>query len=147
MVSPGSGGYLMHWAYMLEYRDGFNPQDAQQIPQVGDYRSEEYRWLEGSRWSIAYKNAITGASSENILTINGFGSGYFWGEATGTDSYFFLGCVTPEGRVLFTDFRQSQGLESLIGHLALPGEGATMVLRSGDGEPITALATLIRRNA
>lgn len=143
MVSPGTGGYLMHWAYMLQYRDGFLPPDPAQIPQVGDYRSDEYRWLDGTRWAITYKNTITGETSESVLQVNGFGSGYFWGDATGDANYFFLGSVTPEGRVLFTDFRNNLAMESPIGHMLPPGNASTMVLRSGDGEPVVAKAIRI----
>lgn len=143
MISPGGSGFLTHWAYMLEYRDGFNPPNPAQVPDLGDYRSEEFRWLKGTTWEISYKNLLTKEETQDTLVIEDFTNGYFWGNSTGPESYFFLGSVTPEGRVLWANFRNSGEIEELLGRILLPQEKSQMSFRPTQGSPVAAHAELI----
>ena len=143
MATLAGVGYTMHWAYMLQYQDGVNPPSPDGTDDVMEFRSEEFRWLEGTKWDITYQNVANGSLSQDTFFINEFHSGYFWGDTLGPNSYTIFASVTPEGRVLFTNFRNPGGLESLIGTIPQTTDPASMVLRSYDGKSVLAKAKLV----
>ncbi len=104
MITGGGGAFTTHWAYMLPLSAGTIPPN----PSTADgdqraYRSGGYRWLRGTRWTMAAGSQAR-ANSNGRFRITGYRNGYFWGEGNrgpANRPFHVLGSVTPEGNLLF----------------------------------------------
>jgi hypothetical protein len=104
MITGGGGAFTTHWAYMLPLTAGTVPPN----PSTADgnqraYRSGGYRWLRGTRWSMAARGKGR-ANTNGRFRITGYRNGYFWGEGNKgptNRAFHVLGSVTPEGNLFF----------------------------------------------
>jgi len=117
MITNGGGAYTTHWAYMQRVNQTTTPpKPGPPDGEQRDLRSGAYRWLLGTRWSMAPIErgpARPGALPDGGFTIHGYRNGYFWGpgaSSSGRRPFTVLGSVTPEGNLFFNaiskeDFR------------------------------------------
>jgi hypothetical protein len=104
MITGGGGAFTTHWAYMLPLSANSDPPNPSTA--AGDqraYRSGAYRWLRGSRWSMAPESGDR-HTANGRFRITGYRNGYFWGEGNrgpANRPFHVLGSVTPEGNLFF----------------------------------------------
>jgi hypothetical protein len=142
MITSGSLT-VTHWAYMTQADSSTVPPDPDNPSVDENLLSNEWRWLEGTRWAISDAQ-LFGKGKTGVFTIDEYRNGYFWGSGTSNKKSFnVLGSVTPEGNVLIAASIDGGTASSRIGQLLSSGVGGVMVLRTYLGKPATGFAWCI----
>lgn len=134
----GSSLVITHWANMALSNGSTSPPDASEPPQE-NLASANYRWLEGTTWTITDKN-LFGKSKSGVFSIDSYESGYFWGTGTSKKPFNVLGSVTPEGNLLFVVSVNGGTPNSRTGTLQKTPYGGMMTLRTYEGKPAIGYA-------
>jgi len=128
---------VTHWAYMSQLHTGVTPPPAN-TPGPGDgFLSTQWRWFQGSKWTLADSRLPGGPTAQ--FTITHYNNGYYWGSGTtsgpGALPLNVLGSVTPEGNLLFVISVNGQSPITRSGQLTTAGSYGQVALRSYDGNP------------
>jgi hypothetical protein len=143
-MATGSDFIVTHWAYMSEVAPNVTPPEPTSPPLNPSLLSDEWRWLEGTRWALADTALFGSNAGAGVFEIQSFRNGYFWGSGTSTQPFNVLGSVTPEGNLLFLvsqDGAQPAARTGILTQTA-PSSG-TMLLRTYEGQPAVGSAWTI----
>jgi hypothetical protein len=137
-----TGGSLTvtHWAYMSQADANTTPPDPDNPSVDENLMSNEWRWLEGTRWAISDAKLFGPKAKSGVFTIDEYRNGYFWGSGTSKKPFNVLGSVTPEGNVLIALSVDGGTPSTRIGQLISSGVGGVMVLRTYVDKPAIGFA-------
>jgi hypothetical protein len=133
MITGEPGTYIAHWAYMAPYEGANVPPTT--LPANQALISEEWRWIEGTTWSLTNLDLFDTADP-GTFSVSDYANGYFWGYGTGPasgsiDQFSFLGSATPEGNILFSVMDSADfAVTSLAGIIAGDAANGSMGLRT-----------------
>jgi len=139
MITSGSL-VVTHWAYMSQADTSTTPPDPDNPSLDENLFSNEWRWLEGTRWAISDANLFGPKSKSGVFKIDEYHNGYFWGSGTSKKPFNVLGSVTPEGNVFIAISVNGGTPSSRIGQLLSTGTGGVMVLRTYVNKPAIGFA-------
>lgn len=147
-MATGTFPYVIHWAYMTKLPPGVTPPPPEEPPPGGSLRSGEWRWLRGTRWSLAdteLSDMPTGSGFRvGTFQIDSYRNGYFWGNGQGPTPFTVVGSVTPEGRVFLVLSMEGGPSVTRTGVLQQTGGGRwVMRFRSYEGPPQFGEAQLL----
>lgn len=138
-MATGLNSITTHWAYMSLLPEGVTPPAPTDPPPPGSLRSEEWRWVQGTLWSLADSDLLGDGSGVGLFAIEAYRSGYFWGSGMSSQPFNVLGSITPEGNVLLLVSVDSGQPESRMGQIS----DGTMLLRTYEGNPTVGVARLV----
>lgn len=126
MMTGTGGGYITHWAYMVQVPDpGFVPPT---IYPPETLVSQEWNWMRGTTWSLVAPG-VFGTSEAAQFQVDSYVNGYFWGSGLGaTGAFTQIGSVTPEGNVLF-NLSLNGEVVNLTGQISGDATNGAMALR------------------
>jgi len=137
-MATGITSIVTHWAYMSLLPAGDTPPPPSDPP-PGSLRSEEWRWVEGTLWTLADTDLLGDGSGVGIFAIDSYRNGYFWGSGMSSQPFNVLGSITPEGNVLLLTSVAGGQPEVRMGQLV----NGTMLLRTYEGNPAIGSAHLL----
>jgi hypothetical protein len=137
-MGTGSSLILTHWAYMAQMSANTTPPSASD-PSSGSMLSNNWRWLEGTHWTLTDGRLFPGATHSGVFEIDSFRNGYFWGSGTSAQPFNVLGSITPQGNVLLLVSVGGAAPQARTGFLS----GGVIPLRSYEGMPAIGSAVLL----
>jgi hypothetical protein len=138
-MATGSNSLVTHWAYMSELPSNTNPPDPTDTAPPGSLRSDNWRWLRGTHWSLTDSQLFGDATHVGVFEIDQFHNGYFWGSGTSGQPFSVLGSITPEGNVLLLVSVDGAAPQARTGFLS----DGTIPLRTYEGNPAIGAARLL----
>jgi hypothetical protein len=141
-MATGSSSLLTHWAYMSQGSGGVVPDEPSELLPDESFISDEWRWLEGTRWALHDSSLFGNDTQSGVFQITNYRNGYYWGSGTGTQPFNVLGSVTPEGNVLLLVSEGTQPY-SLSGQLWKTSAAAAMTLHAYDEAPSVGWAWML----
>jgi len=139
MGTSGSSTFITHWAYQSILGENDVPPDPVSPPPPGSLRSEEWRWIKGTLWSLSDTNLLGAGPGTGVFQVDDYHSGYFWGSGISNQPFNVLGSITPDGNVIFFSSASNGQPQSRAGGIV----GGIMVLRSYEGDPAAGSARLL----
>jgi hypothetical protein len=138
-MATGTQSLALHWAYMTPWTGAAPPEPPRALPDP-DLRSDEWRWLVGTRWAAEDQELFPRGAT---FAIDSYRNGYFWGEGTvsGGGSLRTAGSVTPEGTLYILFSVDDAPAVARRGLLASGDTAATMAWTAVEGGAVVGSAS------
>jgi hypothetical protein len=138
-MASGTQSLALHWAYMTPWTDDAPPPPPRDLPDP-ELRSDEWRWLVGTRWAAEDQELFPQGAT---FAIDSYRNGYFWGEGTvsGGGVLRTAGSVTPEGTLYILFSLDDAPAVARRGLLASGDTAATMAWTAVEGGPVIGSAS------